>query len=101
MMQIHQSPKPAVISLSKWLKGVGVSKVTGWRWCKRGWLNPVNIAGRPYLTADDIHQFEARATAGEFAKAPRGAAAISHEARKLKESKLNPLMADEFKAGKI
>lgn len=66
---------PGLIALSAWLKQIGRSDTTGWRWVKAGWLHPINIAGRPYLTAEDITQFQQRAAAGEFAKPPRGAAA--------------------------
>jgi hypothetical protein len=52
---------PAIISLSKWLRDMGRSDTTGWRWCRAAWLHPVNIAGRPYLTREDIQQFQARA----------------------------------------
>jgi hypothetical protein len=41
---------------------------------KAGWLHPINISGRQYLTAEDIEQFRRRAAAGEFAKLPSGAA---------------------------
>lgn len=63
------------VALSKWLKMVGRSSVTGWRWIKAGWLHPINIAGRLYLTPEDQQQFYERAEKGEFAKPPRGAAA--------------------------
>jgi predicted site-specific integrase-resolvase len=65
------------VSLAVWRRSVGVSDTTTWRWVKAGWLHPVNIAGRPYLRADDREQFSRRAEAGEFAKPPRGAAAKS------------------------
>jgi len=77
---------PAIISLSNWLRNLGRSDTTGWRWCKAGWLHPINIAGRPYLTREDIQRFHARAAAGEFAKAPSGAAGASRKARAKKEA---------------
>lgn len=77
--------QPGLISFDKWLKGVGRSDVTGWRWVQKGWLQePVNIAGKPYLTAENIAQFNRRAAAGEFAKKPHGAAAVATEARQSK-----------------
>jgi len=69
-----------LISFAKWLRGIGRSDTTGWRWCQAGWLHPVNIAGRPYLTRQEILQFQARAAAGEFAQDPTGAAATSRKA---------------------
>ena len=68
-----------LIALSAWLKTLGRSDTTGWRWAKAGWIHPINISGRPYLSHEDILQFEARARKGEFAKPPRGAAAQSRK----------------------
>jgi len=65
---------PELISLAAWLRQIGRSDTTGWRWVKAGWLHPVNIAGRPYLTGADIQQFQQRAERGEFARPPTGAA---------------------------
>lgn len=58
----------AVVSLSRWLAGVGIASCTAWRWRKKGWLRTVNIAGRQYLTREAIEEFERRALAGEFAQ---------------------------------
>jgi hypothetical protein len=77
---------PELVALSKWLREIGRSDTTGWRWRQAGWLHPVNIAGRPYLTGDDIRQFQARAAAGEFSKAPSGAALKSAEKRAAEEA---------------
>ncbi len=63
-----QSSASAVVSLSRWLAGVGVASCTAWRWRKKGWLKTVNIAGRQYLTREAIEEFERRALAGEFAQ---------------------------------
>lgn len=63
-----------MLSLDAWLKEVGVTACTGWRWRKRGWLHTVNICGRVYVTQEAIGQFVARAKRGEFAqehKVPR------------------------------
>ena len=72
-MEIQSSmvaPEPAVVSLHKWMEQVGVTACTAWRWRKKGWLTTVNIAGRQYLTASSIAEFNRRAIAGEFAQAP-------------------------------
>lgn len=74
------------ISLSAWLRQIGRSDTTGWRWVKAGWLHPLNIAGRPYLTAEDIQQFQARAIAGEFSQQPHGAARVAADERASKEN---------------
>lgn len=57
----------APISLGKFLDQTGASPVTAWRWEKRGWLRTVRIAGRKYITADELRQFNRRLEAGEFA----------------------------------
>jgi hypothetical protein len=77
----HFDQRDGLIALSAWLKQIGRSATTGWRWTKAGWLHPINIAGRPYLSADDIAQFVARARSGELARPPAGAARESSHAR--------------------
>jgi predicted site-specific integrase-resolvase len=58
-----------LVSFQKWLKGIGVTDVTGWRWRKSGLLDePVNINGRLYLTAEQITRFHARVASGQFSK---------------------------------
>jgi hypothetical protein len=83
---IQNNDQPALIPLSDWLRQIGRSGTTGWRWVKAGWLHPVNIAGRLYLTGVDIAQFQARAVAGEFSKELTGASAASTKARAEKEA---------------
>lgn len=53
---------PALVAYRKWL-------------ADNGWIHPVNIAGRLYVTREEIESFKARASNGEFAKAASGAAA--------------------------
>jgi hypothetical protein len=50
-----------------WLKSIGRSASTGWRWRQRGWLRVVNIAGRNYVAAEEVDRFLERAKSGEFA----------------------------------
>jgi hypothetical protein len=66
--------RPPLVALRKWTKEIGISAVTAWRWAKFGRIHPIDIAGKLYLSADDLYQFEQRAKAGEFAKGPTGAA---------------------------
>lgn len=58
---------PRLTSLNKFLAQMGVTSTTGWRWRKKGILQPTNIYGRLYLTEEAIANFLRRATAGEFA----------------------------------
>lgn len=75
---MHEMTRPAVnddapldasppISLGKFLTITGTSPVTAWRWEKRGWLKTVRIAGRKYISAEALREFNRRLEAGEFA----------------------------------
>lgn len=79
---------PKLVAMCVWLREIGRCRSWGWKAVKRGWLHPIDIAGRPYLTEEDICRFHGRAATGEFA-APLGrAAAISSRARSSKAAKL-------------
>ena len=56
------------IALNAWLDRPGRSETTGYRWRKRGWLETTVIAGKHYLSPQNLANFECRAAAGEFAK---------------------------------
>lgn len=58
----------AVVSLTRWLKQVGVTTCTAWRWRKRGWLKTVNIAGRQYLTQEALDESQPSATTAVLSK---------------------------------
>ena len=62
----------------------GISDVTLWRWCRRGWISVVNICGKNYVDLQSLADFDRRAAAGEFSKAPAGAAGASSAARRAK-----------------
>ena len=75
---MHEMTRPAVnedtppdaappISIGRFLGVTGASPVTAWRWEKRGWLKTVRIAGRKYITAQALREFNRRLEAGEFA----------------------------------
>jgi hypothetical protein len=57
-------------ALRKVAEQMGRSSITLWRWRKKGWLETVNISGKPYVSADGLAKFNRRAAAGEFAKTP-------------------------------
>jgi predicted site-specific integrase-resolvase len=54
------------VTLEKWCGAVGQSVTTAYRWIKLGMIEPVNILGKFYVTADEDARFWARAKAGEF-----------------------------------
>ena len=51
-----------LVSLDAWLKQMGRTGCTGWRWRKKGWLKTVNICGRAYITQEAIAEFMERRT---------------------------------------
>jgi len=63
----------------------GESCVTLWRRRKLGLIKCVNIFGKVYVDLQSLAEFDRRATAGEFAKAPVGAAGASSKARAARE----------------
>ncbi len=61
-------PEP-MMSLDKFTEQTGLSSATVWRWRKMKMLTTVNIYGRLYILRSEIARFNARAAAGEFARA--------------------------------
>ena len=55
------------MALGRFLEATGTSAVTAWRWERRGWLKTVRIAGRKYVTAEALQEFNRRLAAGVFA----------------------------------
>lgn len=78
---LGHSPTGGIVSLKAYIKQAGISTITGWRWRKKGWLKTINIAGREYVRAEDIAEFERRAAAGEFSRELSGAAKRSREGK--------------------
>ena len=71
-----------LISVRSFCKDGGFHPGTFWRWRKRGWIaEPLNLAGRLYLTREQIADFKRRAAAGEFAKSSPLAAKQAPEQR--------------------
>lgn len=75
MKNTSQHAEQGLIAYRNWLAATGVSNTTGWRWARQGWIAPINIAGRLYVTHEEIKRFQERAANGEFAQAAKGAAA--------------------------
>jgi hypothetical protein len=69
-MTIEQllNPEERLTPFSSWLRGLGLSKATGWRWRQTGVVRALNINGRLYLSNAEIRRFNERASAGEFAR---------------------------------
>ena len=55
------------LALDLFMRQSGLSSATCWRYRKKDWLKTVVIAGRHYVTREEIARFNARAKAGEFA----------------------------------
>lgn len=45
------------IFLSKWLKSIGRSRMTGYRWVAAGKITVVSVYGRLFITEDEIARF--------------------------------------------
>ncbi|MEA3186594.1 MAG: hypothetical protein QOD99_424 [Chthoniobacter sp.] len=66
---MQQQAHPSnLLSFDRWLDDIGKTRATDWGWRQRGWVHAVNIAGRIYVSRDEIALFERRAAAGEFSK---------------------------------
>lgn len=70
-MKPLEAPCSNLTAVHRWQQGIGVAAITIWRWRKNGWLHTVNINGKLYVSAQEIANFERRATAGEFEKLAR------------------------------
>lgn len=59
----------SLIPFDRWLRDLGKSRATGWRWRRDGVVTTCNVFGRHYVTLDEIGRFERAALSGEFARA--------------------------------
>jgi hypothetical protein len=59
----------SLIPFDRWLRDLGKSRATGWRWRRDGVVTTHNVFGRHYVTLDEIGRFERAALSGEFARA--------------------------------
>jgi hypothetical protein len=55
------------MSLHRFCEITGLSKVSAWRYEKRGWLRTHLIANRRYILAADVAEFNRRLASDEFA----------------------------------
>lgn len=58
----------SLLAVNLFTRQAGISACTLWRWRKLGWLRTTNIAGRQYISSEDLAEFKRRAAAGEFSK---------------------------------
>jgi predicted site-specific integrase-resolvase len=58
------------VPLRRWAEQIGRTTSTIWRWRKFGWIEVVNIAGKLYISAQEVERFNTRAAAGEFSREP-------------------------------
>ena len=57
-----------LVCFDDWLRSINRSRVSGWNYRQRKWVETINIAGRIYISRAEIARFEQRAAAGEFAR---------------------------------
>jgi hypothetical protein len=58
-----------LVSFDLWLKQLGKTRITGWRWRRDGIISTLNVFGKIYIQRSEIERFESRALAGEFKRA--------------------------------
>jgi hypothetical protein len=63
-----KSQQESWVRFGLWLRQLGISDVTGFRWTRAGLIRPFCVRGRLYLTREQITEFHQKAIAGEFAK---------------------------------
>jgi hypothetical protein len=66
--EVTGAPASPIVLFGLFLESLGVTPPTGWRWRKLGWINTINIAGRVYVSRDEISRFQQRAASGEFSR---------------------------------
>ena len=74
-----RTPASDLVAYDSWLASIGRSLATGWRWRRRGLIQPIEIFGRLYLSRRAIAEFELRASRGEFSKSNRPATAVKNQ----------------------
>jgi hypothetical protein len=57
-----------LIPFDRWLRDIGKSRATGWRWRCNGVVSTCNVFGRRYITREEIARFERAALDGELAR---------------------------------
>lgn len=65
----ERQPLAVLVAVSKFCEANDIPRVTFWRWQKRSWVKTIRIAGRLYMTREEMDRFMARAQSGEFSSA--------------------------------
>jgi len=60
-------PLSSLVPFHRWLKSIGRTPATGWRWRRDGLIVTQNVCGRVFVSRQAIADFERRAASGEFA----------------------------------
>jgi hypothetical protein len=63
-------PTRGIKPMSRFCEENYITRATGWRWRRNGWINTINIYGRQYVTRDEEERFLRRAAQGEFHRDP-------------------------------
>ncbi|MGD0815012.1 MAG: hypothetical protein ABSA83_15515 [Verrucomicrobiota bacterium] len=79
---VSKTAPPGIVALSKWIKDVGISRMTAYRWRKDKILVTHNLYGKQYLTRAAAAELQQRLIAGEFRKVVN-----THSARVARETK--------------
>lgn len=64
------------------LRENGLSPSTIRQHRRNGWLPTINVSGRQFVAPDTLREYLRRMSAGEFSKAPHGAAKLASDARR-------------------
>ena len=73
--------------LHRFCEITGLSKVSAWRYQKRGWLQTHLIANRRYILAADVAEFNRRLASDEFAGGASNLSIARHGQREDKKLK--------------
>lgn len=65
---VSQPATSSLASFDEWLRSIGLTRTTGYRYRQKGLVSTVNIFGRLYISREEIARFEQRAMAGEFSQ---------------------------------
>lgn len=77
---------PGLRRFDVWLREIGRTPATGYRWRKRGWIKVVNIGGKCYICDEEIQCFIARSKNGEFFRRTLEATTTANIKRDIKKS---------------